>query len=102
VILEVIDTDSTSSAVVPSLDFGNFQVVSYIAFLTCLSMLSVTLRDSNPWVDKGTCKPSDIEINHDHQVHIKVQFTLFRSIQLEQQVNGNHVDYRKADNKEKN
>lgn len=86
-ILEVIDADSTSSAMIPALDFGNFEVVSYVALLTGLSVLGVTLGDRDSGVDECTCQPSYIEINHDHQIHVKVQFALFRSVEFEQQVN---------------
>ena len=86
-ILKVIDAYSTAFTVVPAVDFGNNQVVSYVALLTSLSALSVTIGDGDSRVDESTGQPTDIKVYHNNQVYVKVQFAFFRRVEFEQQVN---------------
>ena len=82
------------------LDFDNYQFVSYVKLLTSLTALSVTIEDGDySRVDKGAGQPTYIKVNKNDQLQARVQFAFFRRVEFEQQVNGDKLDNREADNK---
>ena len=70
-VFEFVNTYSTSFAMVSALFYWNALAVSYITLFTRLIRIEILLH-SNPRIDQRTSQPTNIQVNYDYQVHIKI------------------------------